>query len=74
MTTDTYFVKVATGQGGVPLYYNYGANINNRLVNTETCLSDTEYISVTVYSSSDWQEYIDHINDLKSLNARLCKL
>lgn len=74
MATDTFFVKVVTGQDGVPLCYNYGVNAFNKLVNTETCLSDTEYISVTIYSCSEWQEYIDHINDLKSLNARLCKL
>lgn len=74
MATDTFFVKVATSSEGKPLCYNYGVNTFNRLVNTETCLSDVEYISVTVYSTSEWQEYIDHINDLKSLNAVLCKL
>ena len=74
MAIDTFFVKVVTGSDGLPLYYNYGVNLNNKLKNTETCLSDTEYISVTIYSTSEWQDYIDHINDLKSLSARLCKL
>lgn len=74
MTIDTFFVKVVTGSDGYPLYYNYGVNINNKLKNTETCLSDIEYISVTIYSTSEWQDYIDHINDLKSLSAKLCKL
>lgn len=74
MTTNTFFVKVVTGSDGLPLYYNYGVNLNNKLKNTETCLSDTEYISVTIYSTSEWQDYIEHINDLKSLSARLCKL
>lgn len=74
MSTDTFFVKVVTGSDGLPLCYNYGININNRLKNTETCLSDTEYISVTVYSVSEWQDYNDHINDLKNLRAVLCKL
>ena len=74
MTTNTFFVKVVTGSDGLPLYYNYGVNINNKLKNTETCLSDIEYISITIYSTSEWQDYIDHINGLKSLSAVLCKL
>ena len=74
MATDTFFIKVVTGSDGLPLRYNYGVNINNKLKNTETCLSDIEYISITIYSTSEWQDYIDHINDLKSLSAVLCKL
>lgn len=74
MTTDTFFVKVVTGSDGLPLCYNYGVNLNNKLKNTETSLSDIEYISVTIYSTSEWQDYIEHINDLKSLSAVLCKL
>ena len=74
MATNTFFVKVATGSDGLPLYYNYGVNINNKLKNTETCLSDIEYISITIYSASEWQDYIEHINDLKSLSAVLYKL
>ena len=74
MTTNTFFVKVVTGSDGLPLCYNYGVNTNNKLKNTETCLSDIEYISVTIYSTSEWQDYIDHINDLKSLSTVLCKL
>lgn len=74
MAPDTFFVKVVTGLDGLPLCYNYGVNINNKLKNTETCLSDIEYISITIYSTSEWQDYIEHINDLKSLSAVLCKL
>lgn len=74
MTTDTFFVKVVTGSDGLPLCYNYGVNMHNRLVSTETCISDIEYISITIYSTSEWQDYIEHINDLKSLSAVLCKL
>lgn len=74
MTTDTFFVKVVTGSDGLPLCYNYGVNINNKLKNTETSLSDIEYVSVTIYQTSEWQDYFNHINDLKSLSAVLCKL
>ena len=74
MTTDTLFIKVVTGADGLPLCYNYGVNKNNKLKNTETCLSDIEYISITIYSASECQDYIEHINDLRSLSAVLCKL
>lgn len=74
MTTNTFFVKVVTGSDGLPLCYNYGINTNNKLKNTETCLSDIEYISITIYSTDEQEDYIEHINDLKSLSAVLCKL
>jgi len=48
MTTNTFFVKVVTGSDGLPLCYNYGVNINNRLKNTETCLSDLECLSAVL--------------------------
>lgn len=74
MTKNTFFVKVVTGSDGLPLYYNYGVNTDNKLKNTETCLSYLEYISITIYSTSERQDYIEHINDLKSLSAVLYKL
>lgn len=67
-----YFVKVVTDNNGEPVYFNFGMDKHSKYKNTETSLSDIEYISITCYSVDEFEEYKEHMNDL--MQCRSAKL
>lgn len=70
--TKQYYVKVVTDNNGEPVYFNFGMDKHSKYKNTETSLSDTEYVSITCYTIDEFEEYQEHVDDL--LNTHHAKL
>lgn len=70
--TKQYYVKVITDNNGSPVYFNFGMDKHSKYRNTETLLSDLEYISITCYRETEFDDYCSHVADLLNDNrARL---
>lgn len=70
--TEQYYVKVITGSNGVPIYFNFGMDKYLKYKNTETSLSDLEYVSITCYKQTEFEDYCEHVAEL--LNDNQAKL
>lgn len=67
-----YYVKVIRENNGVPVYFNFGMDKHLKYRNTKTSLSDLEYISITCYRQTEFDEYCEHVASL--LNDNRAKL
>lgn len=66
-----YVVKVIRGHNGNVVYFNFGMDKHRKYTNTETSLTEEEYISVTCYNQSEYGDYMEHVGDLMSSGATL---
>ena len=66
-----YVIKVIRGASGKVVYFNFGMDKHRRYTNTETCLNDNEYISITCYNQSEYNDYKEHVGELMRSRARL---
>lgn len=67
--TKQYYIKVVTDNNGKPVYFNFGMDKHLKYKNTETSLSDIEYISITCYSVDEFEEYREHVDDLMQYHS-----
>lgn len=66
-----YFIKVIRGSDGEIVYFNFGMDKHKKYTNTETCLSDYEYISITCYSLEEYKEYKEHLKSVMVSDGKL---
>lgn len=67
-----YFIKVIRDNKGQLVYFNFGMDKHRKYKNTCISLSDIEYICITCYEPTEWDEYNETVqNYLKDSKAKL---
>ena len=66
-----YVLKVVRGCSGNVVYFNFGMDKHRKYTNIETSLSENEYISITCYNQSEYDDYKEHVRDIMRSRAKL---
>lgn len=66
-----YVIKIIRGNNGDVVYFNFGMDKHRKYTNTETSLSEDEYISIACYNQSEYDEYKEHVQDIMNSKAKL---
>lgn len=56
-----YVVITVTNEHGDVVAFNCGVDFEFSYKNTETCLSELEWIATTVYNELEYQDYLDQV-------------
>ena len=63
-----YVVKTVTNSDSNLIYFNYGISKKKKYNDTCTSFTDQEFICITVYKISEFNEYCEHVKSLLDEN------
>lgn len=68
---NQYIIKIVRDNNGDAVYFNFGIDKHREYVNTETSLSEDEYIGITCYNQDEYNDYKEHVKDIMNSKAKL---